>query len=88
MTVKKLLGQDFSQGCKNQFQEFMAELEGFGEEISSEIADSTSLVMVSFQVELLNRDNSGLVSLELEEAVADSLGNKLGKTVLCQVNKL
>ncbi len=88
LTVKKLLGQDFSQECKNQFQEFLAELELNGGNVSSEIADSTSLVMVSFQVELLNRDNSGLVSLELEEAVADSLGNKLGKNVLCQVNKL
>ncbi|MBO5731163.1 MAG: Ig-like domain-containing protein [Treponema sp.] len=88
LTVKKLLGQDSSQECKNQFQEFMVEMEGLGEEIFSEIADSTSLVMVSFQVELLNRDNSGLVTLELEEAVADSLGNKLGKMIVCQVNKL
>lgn len=88
LTVKKLLGQDFSQGCKNQFQEFMAELELNGGNVSSERADSTSLVMVSFQVELLNRDSRGLVSLELEEAVADSLGNKLGKMIVCQVNKL
>lgn len=88
LTVKKLLGQDSSQECNNQFQEFMAELEGFGEEISSERADSTFLVMVSFQVELLNRDSRGLVTLELEEAVADSLGNKLGKMIVCQVNKL
>lgn len=88
LTVKKLLGQDFSQGCKNQFQEFLAELELNGGNVSSEIAASTSLVMVSFQVELLNRDNRGLVTLELEEAIADSLGNKLGKNVLCQVNKL
>ena len=88
LTVKKLLGQDSSQVCKNQFQEFMAELELHGGNVSSEIADSTSLVMVSFQVELLNRDSRGLVTLELEEAIADSLGNKLGKKILCQVNKL
>jgi hypothetical protein len=88
LTVKKLLGQDSSQGCKNQFQKFLAELELNGGNVSSEIADSTFLVMVSFQVELLNRDSRGLVTLELEEAVADSLGNKLGKMIVCQVNKL
>ena len=88
LTVKKLLGQDSSQECKNQFQEFMAELELNGGNVSSEIAASTSLVMVSFQVELLNRDSRGLVTLELEEAIADSLGNMLGKKILCQVNKI
>ncbi len=88
LTVKKLLGQDSSQECNNQFQEFLAELELNGGNVSSEIAASTSLVMVSFQVELLNRDSRGLVTLELEEAIADSLGNMLGKKILCQVNKL
>ena len=66
----------------------MAELELNGGNVSSEIAASTSLVMVSFQVELLNRDSRGLVTLELEEAIADSLGNMLGKKILCQVNKI
>ena len=86
LTVKKLLGQASVEASKNQFQEFVAELEGLGEEVSLEPA--ASVVLVRFQVELLNRDSRGLVTLELEEAVADALGNKLGKKVLCQVNKL
>ena len=86
LTVKKLLGQASVEASKNQFQEFVAELEGLGEEVSLEPA--ASVVLVRFQVELLNRDSRGLVALELEEAVADALGNKLRKKVLCQVNKL
>ena len=86
LTVKKLLGQAFVEASKNQFQEFVAELEGLGKEVSLEPA--ASVVLVRFQVELLNRDSRGLVTLELEEAVADALGNKLKKKVLCQVNKL
>ena len=86
LTVKKLLGQAFVEASKNQFQEFVAELEGLGEEVSLEPA--ASVVLVCFQVELLNSDSRGLVTLDLEEAVADALCNKLGKKVFCQVNKL
>lgn len=88
LTLKKLLDQSAGESCKNQFQEFCSELEKLGGNPVPEMDQSNSLAMASFQVELLNRNSKGLVTLELGENVADSLGNALGRTVICQVNKL
>lgn len=88
LTLKKLLDESADEACKNQFEEFCSELEKVAENPVPEIDQSHSLVMVRFQVELLNRNSKGLISLKLGENVADSLGNTLGRAVICQVNKI
>lgn len=88
LTLKKLLDESADEACKNRFEEFCSELEKLAENPVPEIDQSNSLVMVRFQVELLNRNSKGLIRLELGENVADSLGNTLGRAVICQVNKI
>lgn len=66
---------------KNKLRDFDGELQADG-------GDSGKIVTVSFQLELLNKDQGGLVMLELAPETSDSLGNKLGKTSICRVNKL
>ena len=64
------------------------ELPEFNQELQVDSGNSGKIVTVKFQLELLNKNQRGLVTLELAPETSDSLGNKLGKTSICQVNKL
>lgn len=89
LTLKRLEGAGIED--TSLYEDFLLlkkELPEFNQELQVDSGNSGKIVTVKFQLELLNKNQRGLVTLELAPETSDSLGNKLGKTSICQVNKL
>lgn len=82
VTLKRLVSTEFRQ---ETYEKYLQLLRGQG---GQEDMVEGNMAMASFQVELLNRDQAGLVTLELAGELRDNLGNAMGKVADCRVNKL
>lgn len=82
VTLKRLVSTAFSQETYENYLRLLTEHGG-----QEDMVEGT-MAMASFQVELLNRDQAGLVTLELAGELRDNLGNAMGTAADCRVNKL
>lgn len=82
VTLKRLVSTAFSQEIYENYLQLLTDHGGQEDTVEGTMA------MASFQVELLNRDQAGLVTLELSGALKDNLGNAMGTAAVCRVNKL
>lgn len=88
LTIKQYDDQDGTN--EELYKSFISQINKDNEISNEDIESNTSFKIIgeTFRVELVNRNQRGLVTLEVGSDLVDSLGNKLGRTSICQVNKI